>query len=327
MKYFFLLLLASIIVASRTGAQRPAGSIPAFIRIVIPLRDSTGIYASDSNSDRLFYYAFAPKGAIRGMLVLFPPNGQPAEESVSANSILIALAQERGLLTVVPSVNHNLYLDSATLRAINAILGAALTKYRPPLNKVVLGGFSLGGMNAIRYTELAYEDSLATVVRPVAVYGIDPPLDWARLYYSFANAAAKNFSEVAVAEANYFLARLNSEFGGGPEKQPATYTQRSMYSHTSPGGGYTRYLRRIPVRIYSDPDINWQLANRRVDYYDMNALDGAAMINQLRLDGNARAEFVNALGKGYRPDGTRHPHSWSLAEPRECVQWVLRCLK
>jgi hypothetical protein len=59
----------------------------------------------------------------------------------------------------------------------------------------------------------------------------------------------------------------------------------------------------------------------------MNALDGAAMINRLHIDGNERAEFVNALGKGYRPDGTRHPHSWSLAAPEECVDWVLECLR
>jgi hypothetical protein len=120
---------------------------------------------------------------------------------------------------------------------------------------------------------------------------------------------------------------MDREFGGSPEAKPAAYLQHSMFSAASADGGNARYLRSVPVRIYCDPDIDWQLANRRVDYYDMNALDGAAMINRLHLNGNERAQFVSALGKGYRPDGMRHPHSWSLAAPEDCVEWALACLR
>lgn len=318
------ILLGAVIARGQHTTDRQGSG---FRKTLIALRDSSGIYVGDDDSDWLFYYALAPKGAASGALVLFPPNGQAAEETIRANSSLAALAQEKGLLTVVLSVNHNLYLDGATLRAINTLLSGVLTQYKVPKNSIVLGGFSLGGMNAIRYTELAYGDSTATAIRPAAVYGIDPPLDFARLYHSFTRAVAKNFSQPAVAEANYFLERMDREFGGSPEMRQAVYVQHSMFAAASGDGGNARYLRSIPVRIYCDPDIDWQLANRRVDYYDMNALDGAAMINRLHLDGNERAQFVNALGKGYRPDGARHPHSWSLAAPEDCVEWVLRCLR
>ena len=327
MKYA-ILVFAILLIAFVACRQVPAGGQALrFSKTIIPLRDSSGIYVGDGDSDRLFYYTLAPKGAVKGALVLFPPNGQTAEETISANSALATQAQHKGLLTVVLSVNHNLYLDEATLRALNKLLADLLAHYPVPTTSVVLGGFSLGGMNAIRYTELAYQDSTATVIRPAAVYGIDPPLDFARFYHSCTKAVAKNFSQPAVAEATYFLERMNREFAGSPEAQPATYVQHSMFSAMSADGGNARYLRSVPLRIYCDPDIDWQLANRRVDYYDMNALDGAAMINSLHIAGNERAQFVNALGKGYRPDGMRHPHSWSLAAPEDCVEWVLRCLR
>lgn len=326
MKYV-IFFVASLLATGMLKAQSALGTKALFRKTLIALPDSTGIYVNDGDSDRLFYYALPPADAIKGMLVLFPPNGETAEVTMSANSKLAALARDHGLLTVILSINHNLYLDKFTRNIIDMLLNDVLNRYQPPRNKIVLGGFSLGGMNAIRYTELAYEDNTATVVKPAAVYGVDPPLDWTRLYHSFTKAVKKNFSEAAVAEASYFLERLNHEFGGTPEAQPATYVLHSMYAQTADSGGNAQYLSHVPVRIYSDPDIDWQLKNRRVDYYDMNAVDGAAMINRLHMAGNEQAEFINALGKGYRPNGMRHPHSWSLAEPKECVQWIMRCLK
>jgi hypothetical protein len=100
-----------------------------------------------------------------------------------------------------------------------------------------------------------------------------------------------------------------------------------MYSRNQLEGGNARYLKNVPVRIYSDPDIDWQMKNRHVDYYDMNALDQAAMINELNLMGNNEAEFINALGKGYRLNGMRHPHSWSLVEPEDCINWIMKHLQ
>jgi hypothetical protein len=50
------------------------------------------------------------------------------------------------------------------------------------------------------------------------------------------------------------------------------------------------------------------------------------MINKLHQLGNDRAEFMNRLGKGYRSNGMRHPHSWSLVEPAECINWIMKSI-
>ena len=191
---------------------------------------------------------------------------------------------------------------------------------------IIIGGFSLGGMNAIRYVELSKENPNSTSINPVAVYGIDPPLDLARIYYSFKRIKELNFSEVAVNEAKDYLAKLNKQFGGSPKEVPNIYSKNSMYSKKKKGGGNAKFLMDTPIRIYSDPDIDWHLKERHTDLYDINALDQTAMINELRISGNKDAEFINALGKGYRLNGMRHPHSWSLAEPNELMDWIIEKL-
>ena len=77
------------------------------------------------------------------------------------------------------------------------------------------------------------------------------------------------------------------------------------------------------MRIYGDVDPNWWMENRNVDMYDLNALDQTAMIQWLEDNGNKKAEFINAFQKGYRLEGNRHPHSWSIVEPNDCIQWIL----
>jgi hypothetical protein len=218
-------------------------------------------------------------------------------------------------------------MDATSLSFVNQTLSHVIDSYNAPADKFVFGGFSLGGMNAIRYAELAYENDSLTTVKPVAIYGVDPPLDFARLHRSFEGAIKKNFSKPAIYESKAYLEKLHHNFGGSPDEFPAIYDEHSMFAKGQENGGNAQYLSTVPVRIYCDPDIDWHLKERRVDYNDMNAIDQAAFINTLHLMGNEKAEFVNKLGKGYRMDGRRHPHSWSLVDAEECIEWIHDCLK
>ncbi|MEZ4931988.1 MAG: hypothetical protein R2788_07705 [Saprospiraceae bacterium] len=65
------------------------------------------------------------------------------------------------------------------------------------------------------------------------------------------------------------------------------------------------------------------MKNRGNDYYSMNAMDAAAVVNQLAVLGNERAELILTENKGFKPDGSRHPHSWSIVDNGELVEWLL----
>lgn len=326
------LLAVSLVAASAmVHAQGPTINLdePYLKRIEkhqVTIIDSSDIYINDGESKALFYYALVPEDRISGVLIILPSTWEQAEEVLNNNKKLAALACDNGILTIVPSINFNLCMDETALGFLNASFTDAVERYHPAQDKIVMGGFSLGGMNAVRYTEMAYGEGHKTAIRPAAVYGVDPPLDLVRLYHTFERTVEKNLSGAAVGEASSYLGRFDAQLGGNPEQQQAKYTYYSMYSRTQAQGGNAKYLETVPVRIYCDPDIDWHLKNRQADFYDLNALDQTAMINELQLRGNRRAEFINALGKGYRPNGMRHPHSWSIVEPEDCIDWILKCL-
>jgi len=293
----------------------------------ISIVDSTDLYVNDGKSQTLFYYALVPKGKIKGALVLLPSTDETPEEVFSNNVKLTELACDSNLLTIIPSINSHVCLDNVALDFLNTTFAEAIKKYKIPSDKFVIGGLSLGGMLSLRYTEQSYENSSKTTIVPIAVFGADPPVDLSTLYYQFQRDIERNYSQPAVSEAKSYLTEMNKIFGGSPNQHPEKYVQYSMYSRSKQDGGNAKFLKAVPVRIYSDPDIDWQMKNKHRDYYDLNAPDQTAMINELHLMGNNKAEFINSLGKGFRLDGTRHPHSWSIVDAGDTINWIMKYLE
>ena len=78
----------------------------------------------------------------------------------------------------------------------------------------------------------------------------------------------------------------------------------------------------VPVRLYYDTDIEWQLKNRRNSFYDTKMADGSELINRLLLAGNNEAEFIASKQPGLRSNGMRHPNSISIVNEVECIHWI-----
>ena len=123
----------------------------------------------------------------------------------------------------------------------------------------------------------------------------------------------------------YMIDRLEKETGGNPLTHLAQYYNISPYSFTDTTQTEIKKLINVPLRIYTEPDINWWLKQRGADFTSMNATECSAMINELNKLGNQNAELITTENKGYRkPDNRRHPHSWSIVDNDELIKWLLK---
>ena len=100
----------------------------------------------------------------------------------------------------------------------------------------------------------------------------------------------------------------------------------SSFYRDAKDGGNVKYLTSIPVRLYSDPDINWFITQRNGPVEWTNLADISACIVQLRLLGNLKAEYISCLGKGFLPNGERHPHAFSMLDADEFIAWADKVL-
>ena len=160
-------------------------------------------------------------------------------------------------------------------------------------------------------------------IKPSAVFAIDGPLDFERMHSGMLREVRlPNTPEGAMEENTYLLKRFLKIFGGTPQETLSNYYEISPYSYSDTTQRAIKPLVNLPIRLYTEPDVQWWLKDGS-DYSGMNSFDFAAMTNELRRMGSTKIELITTENKGYRkPDNVRHPHSWSIAEPTDLVKWL-----
>ena len=296
-------------------------------KVVVSKEDPNNLYHFEpTDTESLFYLKLVPEAKPIGCLVILPSSGELVE-SVMKQISLHELAVQQNLLVIFPSINWGSSKFISAHEFLDTIFKQVVEEYEIPKNKFILGGLSGGGMVSLTYAEKANRDKDSTFITPNAVFALDPPLDFVHLYNQAKRDVERNFSEAAVNEGNWLMEMYKTDFGGTPEEVPAEYIRYSIYSHSEEDGGNAKYLLKTPVRIYTEPGIEWQIKNRQRDLYDLNSTDISAMINLLQRKGNDDAEIIVTHDKGIRLNGTKHPHSWSIMDSQDLLNWALEQLK
>jgi len=263
---------------------------------------------------------YPPKLPWKGTVFLIPGFGETAEIVLQQTDLPYKLALN-GILTIIPTFQDGVLsfgVDSLSQHTFKRILNDVTSKHKLMNQKFYVGGFSIGGSCAIKYAENAE-------IKPTAVFAIDPPLDFERFYNSAKRAIRLSKNSEANQENIYMIDRLEKETGGKPNTRLAEYYRISAYSFSDTSQTEIKKLLTVPLRIYTEPDINWWLKERGADFTSMNATECSAMINELNRLGNQHAELITTQNKGFRkPDNRRHPHSWSIVDNDELIKWLLK---
>lgn len=277
----------------------------------------TVIYKDSKDSTQNFYVVRPPKGSIIGLLVL-------NDHALSDSAKSIAYQQGIMTLTVVPT-NEPLknLIDKTILTRINTMILDVITKYRIESQKIVVGGMSVAGTGAVRYVQYCYQQPVAGI-KPVGVFGVDAPLDYERLYQEAIHAIERQYNPDAVEEGRLLVRYMKTRLKATPQSNQKIYQQVSPFCYSAPKGGNAHWLNHTAIRLYIEPDINWWISQRRKDYYDLNAVDNAALINRLQLNGNQAAELMVSVNQGVRETGEKHPHSWSIVDQKALLDWCLQ---
>lgn len=304
-------------------------SLFAAISLTVIGQKSETVYKTKGDSLQNYYRVLIPDTSSKGLIVILGGFCTTPDE-LMLETKLPETAVKAGYTVVIPYL-----LDDCTVidtinqyqTRLEKLIPEIIKLYHIPEGKFIIGGQSLGGHRALLYTELAYKLNTKKIIKPSAVFGVDPPLNMKRLWNSFIYGVRANFSETSVGEGKEMLRRFKIMYGGSPSQKPKKYEEVSSFYPEAKDGGNAKYLKAIPVRLYCDPDINWIIENRRGSYETMNAMDLSACISQLKLLGNKNAEFVNCLGKGFKPDGSRHPHYFSMLDSDEFISWANKIIQ
>src|SRR5690554_727920 len=277
------------------------------------------VYLEEDNVSGNFYTLLYPPDQLKGYVLILPGFGQSAEMAMEQSDLPQTTAQN-GLLTIIPTLQDGVLsfgVDGRSQESLHRIIEDVRSKHDLARLPYYIGGFSIGGSCALKYAQ----DS---TVKPAAVFGIDPPLDFERFYHSSQRDIRLSVDKEPSQENVYMLERIEKEFGGTPDSALANFHQMSPYSFSDHSQRAVKKMLDLPIRIYSEPDIDWWLRERDFDLTGVNVTEISAMINELRRLGNNKAELIVTTNKGFRkPYDSRHPHSWSIVDNEALVAWLL----
>ncbi len=274
---------------------------------------------TDTTKNR-YTLIYPPKLPWKGYIFLIPGFGETAEDVLQQTDLPNQLALN-GILTIIPTFQDGVLsfgIDSSSQQTFKRMLTDVASRHKLIGLKFFVGGFSIGGSCTIKYAENA-------TVKPTAIFAVDPPLDFERMYYSAKRDIRLSKDSEPNQENIFIIERLEQETGGSPAKHLSNYYKFSPYSFSDTTQTAIKKLINIPLRIYTEPDVNWWMKERRADFTSMNSTECSAFINELNRLGNNNAALITTQNKGFRkPDNIRHPHSWSIVDNNELIKWLLK---
>lgn len=256
----------------------------------------------------------------KAVLILFGGFGEtPAE--IKREFKILDIAKKNSVSVVLMNYSNKLWLEEKEKRDLAILLQGTLEKHYLSSNDIFIGGFSSGGIISLLISNFIVSMK-EFHINPKGVFVVDSPIDLLGLYKASKKNIATNFSDISIQESNWLINTLEKKMGS-PEKGIKKYEKYSVYTLES---NYTKNLTSLQntkIRFYTEPDIKWWKENRMVDFEQMNSYYIKKLSESLQKLDFKKVEYIPSENKGYRADGTRHPHSWSIIDKEDLIYWVL----
>lgn len=252
------------------------------------------------------------------VLILFPGGGATSKETKEEFKIL-PIATDQNISVLLMNFNRHLWIDKNQTENLSKELNTIFQENDLSTSQVYIGGMSIGGNVALTLSNFLYENKSAVV--PKGVFMVDSPIDLYGLYQSsLKDINNPDLSEDRVAEPKWIVNYFEEKFG-----------KESMLKNIQKISPFTRisqtinvpHLKDAKLRFYTEPDAAWHKKNRQTDFENTNAYAIQQIANQLKTTQNwKKFELIETEYKGFRSNGERHPHSWSIVEIDALIKWM-----
>ncbi|MEM9676279.1 MAG: hypothetical protein AAF992_27050 [Bacteroidota bacterium] len=264
------------------------------------------------------YELLIPEENQTGVLILF--GGFPDTPDVIKQEFkIIEPATDAGIAVALMKFNRKLWLMENEKNQLATIVSQMFAENDLTQENVYIGGFSSGGNISLLLGNYLVESG--SDIQPEGVFIVDSPVDLLRLYKNAQRNIERNFMPSSVQESRMTVSILESAFGK-PEDGIKPYEEHSPYTSKTHNIDNLKYLQNAKLRLYTEPDTVWWKENRQYEYEDMNAYFIKNLADDLTEEFGNIVEYIATKNRGYRPNGNRHPHSWSIVDVDELIQWI-----
>ncbi|MCZ4409493.1 hypothetical protein O3Q51_11780 [Cryomorphaceae bacterium 1068] len=284
--------------------------------------DKESINSKLSNSASIFstdFYELHKSDNEEAVLILYPGAGTTSVETKQEFDIL-KKAKAKNISVLLMNFTNHLWIDKIERKALTEELEKAFTEHELKRDNIYIGGMSVGGTIALSLSDHLIGTS--STLSPKGVFIVDSPIDLYALYESAQKDLLRDdFSEERLAEPRFIIRYFEEEFGK-MDSLVSNIENVSPFIYKLNRNSVSK-LKETKLRFYTEPDSLWWRENRDTDFENTNSFVILQITDQLNSAGWEHVELVETKGKGYRANGDRHPHSWSIVDVDNLIDWIL----
>ena len=282
----------------------------------------SGCFSSDKESNPktiAIDYELVKADNQKALLILFPCFPCDAENTKTEFKI-IDVAIKNNISVLMMNFNQHLYLEKEEKEKLAKQLNSILKEENLKSENIFIGGFSSGGN--VSFLLSNYLIQTKNSIQPKGVFLVDSPIDLLELYKTSQKNVEKNVASESVEEAKWIVSEFDKIFGV-PSSGIKKYEEHSPFTFESKSIQNISSLKDVKLRLYTEPDTIWWKENRANEYEDLNAYSIEKLAEELKKQNFKKTELIKTTNKGYRSNGNRHPHSWSIVDENDLVKWIL----
>jgi hypothetical protein len=266
-------------------------------------------------------YELVKATSSKALLIVFPGGGSSAKETKRDFKILAAAAKN-DISVLLMNYRGKLWMEKNDKINLSKKIHQIIKKHNLNTKNIFIGGMSIGGTVAISISDYLLENS--TVINTKGVFVVDSPIDLFALYESSQkDILRKDFSEERLAEPKWIVNYFEESFGG--KSHLLKNAQKvSPFTLETKNTRNIKNLKEVKLRFYTEPDTLWLKKNRQTDFESSNAFTLQQIDKVLKNKNWKKSELIQTKNKGYSANGERNPHSWSIVNVDELINWILK---
>ena len=304
MKLLLTILLSFIFIISCNNSKKINNSVTEYKETV----------------ERLYELNMPNKTTMKGVLILFGGYSENAQ-AIRREFSILNLAKKNDIAVLYINFNAKLWLEDDEKIELAELLQNIFKEHKLPKKNVYIGGFSSGGNISLLISN--YLVKVNNKIQPKGIFIVDSPIDLLALYQLCEKNIARNYSESSVKEAKWLINLFNSQIGD-PKNNLDKYEKKSPYISKTNNIANLSSLENIKIRFYTEPDTTWWKTKRQNDPEDLNAYSITKLTKELKNKYDKKQiELIQTENKGYRSNGVKHPHSWSIVDKNNLINWII----
>ena len=251
------------------------------------------------------------------VLIVFPGGGNTIKMTKEEFKI-IPKAIENDISVLVMNFNRCLWVNGIQVKELAMQIKEIFRSNEMSTADVYMGGMSIGGNVALSLTSFQIKSN--STVQSKGVFIVDSPIDLYSLYQScMVDIANPELGKERLAEPRWIVDYFEEHFD--KDSILENILKESPYTLKVQKNNFEE-LKETKLRFYTEPDSLWWQENRMTQYENTNAYSIEQVAQQLRKEGWEKLELIQTKNKGYRSNGDRHPHSWSIVDLDEIIMWM-----